>query len=280
MQVTRKGVCTIIHNYTPDDTDMYVDEIGHIITEPLRKQKYERGGYCIHYFIKGKAIVNGNLITSGQGYIMPPLCRIEYISDKDDPCEYAWIIVEGTKAKYFLRGCGFNGKFQIFDVNDAVNIARKIRDACYEKYDDKNLNLYFMSLFYNAMSYHKKTENVQAVDDTIIGDDVGAEYVKQALIIIHSRYDDILTVDKLANEVHISQNYLCRLFNKFMDCTPQVYIAKYRIEIAKKLLKENGWGVTDTAKSVGYFDPQYFSQVFKKYTGKSPREYKKEDNGK
>ncbi len=274
-KVSKNGICTILHNYSPDDNELYVDEIGHIITEPMREQSFERGNYCIHYCIRGKAKVNGVDISAGQGYIMPPMSKIKYTADKEDPYEYTWIILGGTKAKYFLRGCGFDGKFQIFEFDNVQYIARTIRDACYINYSDKNFNLYLMSVLFKIMSYHKKPENVQEIGHFVDDSAVGAEYVKEALINIHANYAGNISVEFIAKQVNISQNYLCRLFNKILFCSPQVYIAKYRVEIAKKLLVQTQRSITDIAESVGYFDPQHFSQVFKKYTKKTPKEYRK-----
>lgn len=276
MTVSRKGICTIVHNYMPDDNDMYVDEIGHIITEPTRKQRFERGNYCIHYCIRGKAVVNGITVGEGEGYVLPPMCKIQYISDEKEPYEYAWIIIGGIKAKYFLRGCGFSGKFEIFKNDKIKQIARTIKDACYISYDDKNLNLYFMSILFNIMSFHKQSENIEMMDKSIDSQISGSEYVLKAIDYIRENYAGNFDIERLAHKCHISQNYLCRLFNRIVGCTPQAYVAGYRMEIAKKVLSETDWNITETAECVGYTDPQHFSQVFRKYTGTTPSKYRKE----
>ena len=52
------------------------------------------------------------------------------------------------------------------------------------------------------------------------------------------------------------------------------YVNKLRIEKAKKLLKESSIPVSEIAKQVGIEDSYYFSRLFKKYAGVSPKSYR------
>ena len=52
------------------------------------------------------------------------------------------------------------------------------------------------------------------------------------------------------------------------------YIEGKRMEKAKEYLKNNVWTVTEIAIETGYSDSNYFSKVFKKYTGVSPKQYR------
>lgn len=265
----------IVHNSAPDDAEFYIEEIGHIKTEPERKQVYNRGGYCIHYIIKGKASFNGETVSEGQGYLMTPKGYDLYVSDKDEPYEYAWIIIGGKMAKYFLKFCGFEGKSQIFTHKNAVLCGNKIKDYVYADYKEKNLNLALMGLLYEIMAYYKEPEMKNMEGDIKIPDEPGSQYIKQALQIIHYEYDGDLSVSKISEKIHISQNYMCRLFNRFMGCSPQAYIVKYRIGVAKELMEKTDWKIGIIAETVGYMDALYFSQIFRRITGLTPSQYRK-----
>jgi two-component system, response regulator YesN len=65
--------------------------------------------------------------------------------------------------------------------------------------------------------------------------------------------------------MHIFREDLGQTFN---DC-----LTDYRIQVAKDLLRENKYRVYEICEKVGYSDVKYFSQVFKKVTGQSPREF-------
>lgn len=95
--------------------------------------------------------------------------------------------------------------------------------------------------------------------------------VKKVLDYLNENYAEDVSVDEIATMVGISKAHLMREFKKTVGETILQYQTKLRIEAAQKLLKNNS--VTDTAYEVGYNNPNYFSTVFKKATGKSPIEY-------
>lgn len=71
-------------------------------------------------------------------------------------------------------------------------------------------------------------------------------------------------------------DYLCRLFRQEMNTTPHKYLSRLRLEAACSMLRQgDGRSVTEIARMCGYSDPLYFSRVFKKRYGVSPREYGK-----
>ena len=55
------------------------------------------------------------------------------------------------------------------------------------------------------------------------------------------------------------------------------YLNRYRIRQAAKLLKETGEPISSVGQTVGYSDHSYFCRVFKKITGKTPSEYRREN---
>ena len=99
--------------------------------------------------------------------------------------------------------------------------------------------------------------------DIKIPDKPGSQYIKQALQIIHYEYDGDLSVSKISEKIHISQNYMCRLFNRFMGCSPQAYIVKYRIGVAKELM-EKGKPASMAAKEAAKLTGQTKGEVYKR----------------
>lgn len=74
--------------------------------------------------------------------------------------------------------------------------------------------------------------------------------------------------------MYLNHIYLGQLFKKETGLSLNDYINKVRINKAKKLLKETGAMVYEIADQVGFSDSQYFSTVFKKIVGVSPKEYR------
>ena len=71
------------------------------------------------------------------------------------------------------------------------------------------------------------------------------------------------------------QSYLSRSFKRAFDVNLTAYITAQRMEAAKRLLNEGRMGITQIAAAVGYADYSYFSNLFRKQFGCSPRAYQK-----
>ena len=80
--------------------------------------------------------------------------------------------------------------------------------------------------------------------------------------------------NEVASAVNMSANYFSAIFSQKMQKTFVEYLTGKRMERAKKLLRETDKSSGEIAQEVGYKDPHYFSYVFKKNMGCSPREYR------
>lgn len=87
--------------------------------------------------------------------------------------------------------------------------------------------------------------------------------------------DPNTTLTTVAQEVCLSPNHFSTIFSQECKTTFIEYLTNVRIENAKKLIKSTELKGYDIAYECGFSDPHYFSYIFKKITGLSPREYKK-----
>jgi len=95
-------------------------------------------------------------------------------------------------------------------------------------------------------------------------------HLSKALSIIHRDYSHPIQLSSIAQACQITSSYLCRLFSEHLGTTFVEYITRYRIERATILLQMDGLSIKETALSVGFQDPNYFSRVFRRYVGVSP----------
>lgn len=98
--------------------------------------------------------------------------------------------------------------------------------------------------------------------------------VRKAMAYIHDHYKEQIGLTDICNYVHITKRHLTRCFREEIGITPIVYLNRYRIDLAKTLLKKVRKSVTGTAFEVGFLSASYFSRVFLKETGISPYQYK------
>ncbi|WP_054955703.1 response regulator [Paenibacillus dakarensis] len=101
--------------------------------------------------------------------------------------------------------------------------------------------------------------------DTIIG---------KTKAYISGHYQQDLSIEAAAEAAGLSISHFCTLFKQVTGYTFLEYLTEYRIEKAKSILKNTSVKVYQIAPLVGYQDPRYFTQVFKKITGRTPTEYR------
>ena len=98
--------------------------------------------------------------------------------------------------------------------------------------------------------------------------------VGKILKISENKFDDPeLSISGIADMLSYNPKYLSHAFKKAMDMTYSEYLRDMRIKHAISLFNEGIDSVKNVAILSGFSDPLYFSNVFKKITGKSPREY-------
>ena len=95
--------------------------------------------------------------------------------------------------------------------------------------------------------------------------------MQKALENIREYYDQGITLEEIAEKLHVTEEYLSTQFRKETGRTFTETIRGYRLEHVKKLL-------TKIAEMVGYTDPKYMSRVFKEETGMLPLEYRKKNS--
>lgn len=100
--------------------------------------------------------------------------------------------------------------------------------------------------------------------------------IEEAIAYINQNISSNLSLEVIAEHIHIHTSYLSRLFKKDCGISLTDYINKQRIELAKELLSYGNILSYEIAEQVGYNDPAYFSATFKKYTGLTPKEFRQQ----
>ena len=99
--------------------------------------------------------------------------------------------------------------------------------------------------------------------------------INEIVMHISKNYHTHMTTSSLAAKFHLTEQYFCNIFKRATGKTPIDYINDRRVRKSTVLLKTTDQSITDVALSVGFDSSHYFTRVFKKYMGVSPREYRK-----
>lgn len=100
------------------------------------------------------------------------------------------------------------------------------------------------------------------------------EIVQKAAAWIDIHYAEELTLSSIAERYHVESSYFSKIFRQETGVNLILYITKKRIEKSKEYIRDTDMNLTEAAFMVGYDDYTYFSRVFKKNEGISPRDYR------
>ena len=99
--------------------------------------------------------------------------------------------------------------------------------------------------------------------------------VLQALSFLQEHYHRQITLNEVSCLVGLSPNYFSSIFKKELGTSFLEYLNRYRIEKSMELLQNTSLKTYEIAFQCGFSDEGYYGKTFKKYTGKTPNEYKK-----
>ncbi|GIP46916.1 hypothetical protein J53TS2_05070 [Paenibacillus sp. J53TS2] len=100
--------------------------------------------------------------------------------------------------------------------------------------------------------------------------------MKLLLEYIDEHYGEPLSLSSLSRHFHFNPSYLSSYFSTHNDEGFSEYLNRIRIAKAMELLRTDVLPISEIGSQVGYSDPSYFTKVFKKQTGLSPREYRRQ----
>lgn len=93
--------------------------------------------------------------------------------------------------------------------------------------------------------------------------------------ILQERFGERLNLTDIAHEIHVNPSYLSRRFSEEVKLGFSEYVIDYRIEKAKTFLVTHmDWTISQVSEITGFNSQHYFSTMFHKKTGFTPREYR------
>ena len=117
--------------------------------------------------------------------------------------------------------------------------------------------------------------NAETVFERMVTKDSVNRKTHEIMNYINSNFSNKnLSTQKIARNSYLSHTYLCSFFKKSTGKTLNEYITEVRMEKAKEMLKDIRLKQYDIAYGTGFRDTNYFSTLFKKYTGYTPTEFR------
>ena len=102
------------------------------------------------------------------------------------------------------------------------------------------------------------------------------ELVAAARVFLREHHGDSICMNDLASHLGLSRARMFEIFKNETGLSPNDYLQRHRIEQAKALITESRKSITEIAMACGFGSSQYFSRVFRKYCGATPRAHRQE----
>ncbi|XID91889.1 response regulator [Paenibacillaceae bacterium WGS1546] len=110
-------------------------------------------------------------------------------------------------------------------------------------------------------------------------DAAGVHVIQMALSYIQEHYREDLTLQQVADFVHMSKNYFSEQFKRHTGCNFIDFVIRLRIHYAKHLLDTTGLKVLEIGYQSGFHSPKHFLKLFKRLEGMTPAEYRETCRG-
>jgi AraC family transcriptional regulator len=103
---------------------------------------------------------------------------------------------------------------------------------------------------------------------------LSAEQHARVLEFVARHFGGTVTIEALAREAGLSASHFSRVFHATLGQTPYQFVMDYRVEQARAMLADKGRPLIDIALDCGFSDQPHFSRIFKRLTGRTPKEYR------
>lgn len=182
-------------------------------------------------------------------------------------------ILDNTNMKYLLLADEDSHTLPI------IELMKEIKDSYLgKKYGYEIVcKAHICNLWIALLKTPHKNPSAVVKSRRIINDE---QRIKDAILFIEEHFSEPLTLDDIAESIHISKSECCRCFQRVLRLTPFEYLLKYRIFYATKLIQRQdpaANSISNLALTVGFGNISYFNKVFKRFLHMTPTEYKKQE---
>lgn len=182
----------------------------------------------------------------------------------------------GYSALFMLKENFFSVEhpYPCFDLDEAEtakveNLLELMRVECEKNQPGQRFTL--MGLFMALLSYLSRTFSEEQTIAHALPLDVG-----KAISFLNLHYRENINSDELLKQHKMSRSTFLRNFQRSTGCSPIQYLLRIRISHACHLLQSSDLRISEIGFMVGFQDQNYFSRCFKKQTGMSPGEFRRQ----
>ncbi len=256
---------TVLHNH--DFLEMvYVMNGSAIHTLNKEKTLVKQGDYFI---IDYGAFHKYNAVGDGKFIIINILFKPEFIDKTLFNCLSFRDLINNYLIRFSYKSLEKSPTNIIYSDEDKSIHA--LVEKLQSEYSKKNPGYLELMRCYLIEIIIQTMRRISKEDTNIIYND----YSKYIIDYIEENYMKQITLTEISAKLQFSLPYICKRFKSDVGITFNEYLQKKRIEQSCRLIANTDKKFNEIAELVGYSDIKFFTQVFKKHLGMTPREFKK-----
>ncbi|MFD0670651.1 helix-turn-helix domain-containing protein [Cohnella sp. GCM10027633] len=252
----------------------YVQEVGHFEALPAYYTERERlDSYLIVYTVSGEGRLTygeqTRTLLPGQLFYIDCMNYQHYRAGSDG-WELLWVHFNGGAARAYYEQFS-DGGGPVLSMGDGAMAPGYIREL---------IELNRVKSVRNELLSAKLL--VELLTEILIAGplpDAGATpmpaYVKDAIRLMETSYDEKLTLDDMAQRFSVNKHHLAKAFKKHTGFSPGEYVINRRMTRAKELLKYSTLPIAQIAEQIGIDNISHFINLFKDRTGLTPLAFRK-----
>ncbi len=233
--------------------------------------KHMKGSFSIHYVTEGRGIFAVEdeppmILSRGDAFFIHEKQLIRYYPDKEYPWKYCGISFGAPEMSDFFHSIGWN-RSQILRHSVATDKIGDLLRTAIEKKENGSLGQYgLQACACQILSLIEEQSRSPLSTVSPL-----QRYVSRVKEYLEAGYSDPeLRIAEVAEAVNLSHPYLCRIFKRAEGISPEQYLLRLRMSVARRLLRARSYSVGEVAFLCGYTDAAQFSRMYKRHFGISP----------
>ena len=231
--------------------------------------------YQLLYIVSGKGHFyfhgEDRVVYAGRMVLIQPRQEQRYEYFGEDKPEVYWVHFTGSDVKNILRSYNIPMDDPIFYSGASSTYSYLFKEmihelqTCKTGYEDL-LAMYLRQIF---LLVQRTRQEERPTVSTYIQEEM--EFARRYF---NEHYNEPISIQEYAESRNMSVCYFQRNFKQIVKHTPMQYLLTIRVNNAASLLETTDYSMAEIAAIVGYEDPLYFSRLFRKIMGVSPRDYR------
>ncbi len=236
--------------------------------------------YQLIYIASGKGYFyfhedSPTIIHAGNMVLYSPLEPQKYIYYGADQSDIYWIHFSGNNIPELFRTYKIDTNTHVIPVGTNSNYAHYFEKIILELQLQKDFYKESSILFFTQLLIMMGRFNKE---NTLTKEGISSEKIDEATTYFHEHYRENINIESYVESKGLTTSSFFRKFKHYTGMTPLQYLLDIRLSNAKKLLETTDYSINEIASIIGYENALYFSRLFHKHVGVSPKEYRRTVN--